>query len=123
MAILGILRSATDEHGYLKLCKIKNMNTFVRNAHKPAQECICVTVDEQNRADEQRYNVRPAGVRIQMNPISEQDTNMCTLKSFLKDVDTFSSLLGARSLVELACSTLVSCMRNAEENKSNKCIL
>jgi len=53
------------------------MTDSVRNAHKPSEECICVTVDEQYRADEQGHNVRPTGVRIQMNPISEQDKNTC----------------------------------------------
>lgn len=53
----------------------------MRNAHKPAEECICVTVDEQYRADEQGHNVRPTGVRIQMNPISEQDTKHVYIKN------------------------------------------
>lgn len=116
MAILGILRSATDEHGYLKLCKINNMNKFVRNAHKPAQESICVTVDEQNRADEQGYNVRPAGVRIQMNPISEQDTYMCKLKSLLEDVD--SLLFTLRHLI--SCRTCLQYFSNLHEKCRGK---
>lgn len=81
------------------------MTNSVRNAHKPAEECICVTVDEQYRADEQGHNVRPTGVRIQMNPISEQDTNTFKLKTptGLWILNTFSSpsrhFLSSRTLL------------------------